>query len=520
VARKGNATALCADLNAREPEEPDVMEHRYYPGLDEFRNLCRRGNVVPVYRQLMADTLTPVLAFLKAAAGPYAFLLESAAGPEKIGRYCFLGSSPFALFRSSGRTVEITEDGESRTLEVDNPLDEFGNYLSKFHVAHLPGLPRLSCGAVGYMGYDVVRFVEHLPDCPEDDRGLPDIYFMFFDEIVIFDHLNKTIRVVCSQRTDGLSPEEAYGRATGRIDAAIKKLREPLALVSDDIEPGGDLTRPYESNFRREDYLKAVETAKEYIRAGDIFQVVPSQRLMCETSAPAFDIYRALRVINPSPYMFYLRFGDLSLVGSSPEVMVRVENRRVTVRPIAGTRRRGASDKEDEALAAELLADPKERAEHIMLVDLGRNDVGRVCKYRTVKLDEVMVIEKYSHVMHIVSNVSGELRDDMTALDALKACIPAGTLSGAPKVRAMEIIDELEPTKRGPYGGAVGYFDFSGNMDTCITIRTVILDGRKAYVQAGGGIVADSVPEREFQETLNKAMALLRAIQVAESVSP
>jgi anthranilate synthase component 1 len=273
---------------------------------------------------------------------------------------------------------------------------------------------------------------------------------------------------------------------------------------------------PYESNFVCEDYLRAVGKAKEYIRAGDIFQVVPSQRLKAHTVAKPFDIYRALRVINPSPYMFHLKFGDLHLVGASPEVMVRVENRRVTVRPIAGTRHRGADDQEDEALAAELLADPKERAEHIMLVDLGRNDVGRVCKYGTVKLDDVMVIEKYSHVMHIVSNVSGELRDDMTALDALKACIPAGTLSGAPKVRAMEIIDELEPTKRGPYGGAVGYFDFTGNMDTCIAIRTLILDGQTAYVQAGGGVVADSVPDREYQETLNKAMAMLRAIQVAE----
>jgi anthranilate synthase component 1 len=495
------------------------MEHAYHPGLEQFRRLCGRGNMVPVYRQLMADTLSPVLAFLKLASGPHGFLLESAAGPEKIGRYCFLGSSPFALFKSRGRQVEIREDGEERSFEAENPLDAFGDYLARFRFVPLEGLPRFSCGAVGYMGYDVVRFVERLPDCPPDDRGLPDIYFMFFDEIVIFDHLNKTIKVVCSQRTDGLEPDEAYGRATERINAVIEKLREPLALVSDDIEPAGELTRPYESNFLREDYLEAVRTAKEYIRAGDIFQVVPSQRLKMEAAADPFDIYRALRVINPSPYMFHLKFGDLALVGSSPEVMVRVENRRVTVRPIAGTRRRGARDEEDERLAAELLADPKERAEHIMLVDLGRNDVGRVARYNTVQLTDVMVIEKYSHVMHIVSEVVGELQDGMTALDALKACIPAGTLSGAPKVRAMEIIDELEPTKRGPYGGAVGYFDFSGNMDTCIAIRTVILDGSTAYVQAGGGIVADSVPETEFQETLNKAMALLRAIQVAEQVS-
>ena len=296
----------------------------------------------------------------------------------------------------------------------------------------------------------------------------------------------------------------------------MDRLRTPVNTLSDDITPKGEITLPYESNFAREDYLAAVEKAKEYIRAGDILQVVPSQRLKTQTKATPFNIYRALRVINPSPYMFYINANGLQLIGSSPEVMVRVENRKVTVRPIAGTRRRGENDEEDQKLAEELLADPKERAEHIMLVDLGRNDVGRVSKFHTVKLDEVMVIEKYSHVMHIVSNVSGELRDDADALDALKACLPAGTLSGAPKVRAMEIIDELEPTKRGPYGGAVGYFDFSGNMDTCITIRTVVMDGQTAYVQAGGGVVADSVPETEFEETLNKARALLRAIQVAE----
>jgi len=492
------------------------MKPQYHPSRDEFRRLCERGNVVPVYRQLMADALTPVLAFQKACSGSYGFLLESASGPEKIGRYCFLGSEPFALFKSTGHEVTIREGGDSRTWSVENPLDAFGEYLSGFSFVPVPGLPRFSCGAVGYMGYDIVRFVESLPDCPPDDRGLPDIFFMFFDQVIIFDHLNKTVKVVCSQRTDGMDPDDAYDRAVERIGGVIDRLRIPLAAITDDIEPSGEPGLPYESNFEREDYLKAVETAKEYIRAGDIFQVVPSQRLKSETRARPFDIYRALRVINPSPYMFYLKLGALQLIGSSPEVMVRVENRRVTVRPIAGTRRRGEDDEEDQRLVQELLADPKERAEHTMLVDLGRNDVGRVSKYGTVQLDDVMVIEKYSHVMHIVSNVSGELRDGLSALDALKACLPAGTLSGAPKVRAMEIIDELEPTKRGPYGGAVGYFDFSGNMDTCITIRTVVLDGSAAYVQAGGGIVADSVPEREHEETLNKAKALLRALQVAE----
>ena len=492
------------------------MEPRYYPAFEQFCELYERGNVIPVYRELMADTLTPVLAFQKTADGPHAFLFESAAGPEKIGRYCFRGSAPFALFRSTGREVTIQEGDEVRTWTADNPLDEFQRHLQQFEMVPLEGLPRFSCGAVGYMAYDVVRLVEHLPDCPEDDRGLPDIFYMFYDQILIFDNLNKTLKVVCSQRTDGMAPREAYESAMRRIDDTIARLRRPLSVMSDDIQPSAQSEVAYESNFVRDDYLDVVRRCKEYIRAGDILQVVPSQRLMTRASASPLAIYRALRVINPSPYMFLLRLGDLSLVGSSPEVMVRVENRQVTVRPIAGTRRRGASDQEDEKLAAELLADAKERAEHIMLVDLGRNDVGRVSKYGTVSLDEVMVIEKYSHVMHIVSNVSGELRDDLSALDALVACLPAGTLSGAPKVRAMEIIDEMEPTKRGPYGGAVGYFDFSGNMDTCIAIRTVVLDGDAAYVQAGGGIVADSVPEDEFQETLNKATAMLRAIRMAE----
>ena len=492
------------------------MEPRYYPSLKEFEQKCRRGNVVPVYRQLMADSLTPVLAFQRIQEGPYAFLLESASGPEKIGRYCFLGSSPFALFRSVGAEVEIHENGSTRRFKCENPLVAFRDYLRQFTLAPVEGLPRFSCGAVGYMAYDVVRFIEHLPDCPPDDRGLPDIWYMFFDEILIFDNLNKTVKVVCSQHTDGAEPAAAYREAIARIDRLIEKLRTPEVGLCSDITPAGDIDLPYESNFARADYLAAVEKAKEYIRAGDIFQVVPSQRLKVETAAVPFNIYRALRVINPSPYMFYLKMDDTELIGSSPEVMVRVENREITVRPIAGTIPRGASDEEDQQLARELLADPKERAEHIMLVDLGRNDVGRVAKFGTVVLDDVMVIEKYSHVMHIVSNVSGQLRDEMDALDALMACIPAGTLTGAPKVRAMEIIDELEPVKRGPYGGAVGYFDFSGNLDTCIAIRTLVLHGRTAYVQAGGGVVADSVPEREYEETLNKAKAVLRAIQVAQ----
>lgn len=492
------------------------MQPEYCPDFNTFRRRCREGNVVPVYRQLMADTLTPVSAFQKISDDSCAFLLESASGPEKIGRYCFLGARPFAIFRSHEGTVTIEEDDDRREFETSTPFEEFRKYLNQFQLAHVDGLPRFSSGAVGYMAYDTVRFVEDLPNCPPDDRGLPDIFYMFFNDILIFDHLNKTIKVTCSVRTDDRSPSEAYEDARERIDALIEQLRTPVSDLSDEISPQGKIDLPWRSNFEKTDYLRGVEKCKEYIRAGDIFQVVPSQRLEVDTDATPLDIYRSLRVINPSPYMFYLKMDDLALVGSSPEVMVRVENRTATVRPIAGTRHRGDTEEEDQQLAEELLSDPKERAEHVMLVDLGRNDLGRVCDYGTVEVDETMVIERYSHVMHIVSNVTGELSEDRDALDALMACIPAGTLTGAPKVRAMQIIDELEPTKRGPYGGAVGYFDFSGNMDTCITIRTIVLRDNTAWVQAGGGVVADSVPEKEFQETLNKAKALLRALQVAE----
>jgi len=498
---------------------PAAMEPTYYPSFDAFKRLARKGNMVPVYRQLLGDTLTPVSAFQKIAdesATSHAFLLESAAGPEKIGRYSFLGAEPFGLFKCRRDRVEVISDGKAKFYKAADPLAELEKLMRRFRPVHTPDLPRFTSGAVGYLAYDVVRYVEHLPKPPPDTLRLPDVYFMLYDLMLVFDHLNKTLKVVCTARTDGLSASEAYERATARIDAVIQKLRTPVETLTDDITPRGEALCRFSSNFTKRDYEAAVLACKEYIKAGDIFQVVLSQRLHTRTTAAPFDIYRTLRVVNPSPYMFYLKLGDLRLVGSSPEVMVKVENRKVVVRPIAGTRPRGKTDEEDVALAEELIADPKERAEHIMLVDLGRNDVGRVAQYRTVKIDDCMVIERYSHVMHITSQVSGLLRDDKTAFDALRSCIPAGTLSGAPKVRAMEILDELEPERRGPYGGAVGYLDFSGNMDTCITIRTIVLKGQDAYVQAGGGLVADSVPEREYQETLNKAKALLRAIEVAE----
>ncbi len=383
----------------------------------------------------------------------------------------------------------------------------------------MPGLPRFCGGAVGYAGYDTVRYVERLEKPPLDDRGLPDLSFAFYDRMVIFDHINKTLAVVAHAHVDPRDPGRSYEQACARVDRLVERLRQrDPDLKFADIAPGGTVQRSYQSNCPPAAYEKAVEKGKEYIKAGDVFQVVLSQRLTTETTASPFDIYRTLRVVNPSPFLFYLKLGpDLALVGSSPEIMVRVEGDKVTIRPLAGTRRRGKDEEEDVRLAAELLADPKERAEHIMLVDLGRNDVGRVARYSTVQISDVMTVERYSHVMHICSNVTGQLQEGKTAFDALRSCLPAGHAERRAKVRAMEIIDELEPHRRGPYGGAVGYVDFSGNMDTCIALRTMVLKGKTAYLQAGAGIVADSDPDKEREETLNKAMGLLRALEIAES---
>jgi anthranilate synthase component 1 len=381
---------------------------------------------------------------------------------------------------------------------------------------HLPGLPRFTGGVVGYAAYDMIRYYEKLGDGPPDDRNLPELSFGLYRTMVIFDHAYQTIKVVANAHVTG-DPGQAYAEATGAIERMIARLREGDGQPATEINQVGLAQKPFQSNFTRERYMEIVEACKEYIRAGDIFQVVPSQRLTVQTTAGAFDIYRALRVVNPSPFMFLLNTPELTLVGSSPEILCRVEDGVVTNRPLAGTRRRGATEEEDKALEQELLADPKERAEHIMLVDLARNDVGRVAEPGTITLADVMTVERYSHVMHIVSDVKGRLAAGQTAFDALRAALPVGTVSGAPKIRAMEIIDEFEPTRRGPYAGAVGYVDFSGNMDTCITLRTMVVTGGKVYIQAGGGIVADSVPQTEYQETLNKAKALLRAIEIAES---
>ena len=493
-----------------------MIQPRYEPDVNRFLELAAKGNVIPVCRTLLADTLTPVSAYQKLARGKHSFLLESATGGEKLARYSFLGTDPFMIFRARGEEVEI-ERGERREMRVcDDPIEELRLLVEKFRIVRLPGLPRFCGGAVGYAAYDAIRYVERLPEAPPDELGAPDLFFAFYDLMVVFDHLNKTILVICCAQLDGREPREAYETAVRRINEAVERLRTPVTSLSDDIVPRGQITIPFTSNFAKEEFCKAVERCKEYILAGDIFQVVLSQRLAARTKAKPFDVYRALRVINPSPYMFFLHMDQLKLVGSSPEIMVKVESGKVTVRPIAGTRKRGQSEEEDAALAAELLADPKERAEHIMLLDLGRNDVGRMSRYGTVKIEEEMIIERFSHVMHMTSTVTGMLDAGKTCFDAFRGCFPAGTVSGAPKIRAMEILDEVEPVKRGPYAGAVGYIDFGGNLDTCIAIRTIVMKGDLAVCQAGAGIVADSVPESEYEETLNKAKALFRAIQVAE----
>ncbi|MEZ6067803.1 MAG: anthranilate synthase component I [Planctomycetaceae bacterium] len=473
--------------------------------------------MVPVYRCLLSDTLTPVSALHRCRFEGHSFLFESVVGGEKVGRYSFLGGEPFLRIDAYDRDVTLTRGDDVERYTVDDPLRELERLLAEYPAVHTPGLPRFCGGAVGYAGYDVVRYTERLPDAPADDRRLPDMSFAFYDRMVVFDNIRKTVIVVAHARANADDPRAEYDRACQRVDELCERLNQANdGLQPTDIGVHGDPTLKYTANRSREDYEDAVRRCQEYIRAGDIFQVVISQRLQVQTDATPFDIYRALRVVNPSPFMFLLQSPESTLVGSSPEIMVRVEDGETTIRPLAGTRKRGATEAEDQALKADLLADPKERAEHVMLVDLARNDIGRVARYGTVRLSELMEVEFYSHVMHITSNVMGQLREGMSALDALRAGLPAGTVSGAPKVRAMEIIDEMEPNRRGPYAGAVGYIDFTGNMDTCIALRTIVMQGSTAYLQAGAGIVADSVPASEYEETLNKARGMLKAIEVAQ----
>lgn len=489
-----------------------------YPSFETFCEKAKEGNLVPIYREILADTETPVSAFLKMKKGPYSYLLESIEGGEKWGRYSFLGTEPSVVVKGNGRQIEVTRNGKVEKIAADgNPFLVLKKILSDYRPVEIEGLPRFFGGAVGYIGYETVRFFEpvqfKLPSGPT-----PDFFFLLTDTLLIFDNVKHRIKVVSNAFIQNENLKETYERSIQKIEEMIARFNRPHAggTAGEKKAPAGGRSGAPQSNFTRDRFKKAVLSAKEYIEAGDIFQVQLSQRFSTELTADPFTVYRALRSINPSPYMYYLQFDQLHLVGTSPEVLVRLEGGKVETRPIAGTRRRGKSPQEDLALEKELLADPKERAEHVMLIDLGRNDTGRVCEYGTVEVDELMVIERYSHVMHIVSNVVGLLEKGKDAFDVLQACFPAGTVTGAPKIRAMEIIDELEPEGRALYAGAVGYFSFQGNMDTCITIRTIIIEGNRATVQAAAGIVADSDPDREYEETMNKAKAMLAAIELAE----
>jgi anthranilate synthase component 1 len=487
------------------------------PGRSEVRRLFEHGDLVPVYRSLLADLETPVSVYLKLAqTGVYSFLLESVEGGEQVGRYTFLGVNPKGVITVKDGVVtrRYKNQVDQRQLNPgEDPLTAVKAEFARLTPVRLEGLPRFVGGAVGCLAYDAVRWFERLPATAEQQLDVPDAAFMLVDTLVIFDHAKHQIIILANAHKTG-DPDLAYDDALQRIDMIAAALRQPLPPIP---QAGSPVPTDMQSTHTQAEYEAQVLKAKEYIAAGDAFQIVISQRFSRRTSAPALAIYRALRATNPSPYMFLLRFADdFTLVGASPELMVRLEEGIAYMRPIAGSRPRGTNEAEDRALEEELLADPKERAEHVMLVDLGRNDLGRVCEYGTVKVTRMMYVERYSAVMHIVSQVQGKIRAGMDAFDLLRATFPAGTLSGAPKVRAMEIIEELEGTRRGMYGGAVGYFSFDGSMDTCITIRSAVIQGDKVHIQAGAGLVADSVPSNEYQETINKARALAVAIQRAE----
>ena len=453
----------------------------YYPSLEDFRKKAQHGNLIPVYKSILADMETPVSAFNKIDAGEYSFLLESVEGGEHVGRYSFLGSEPSILFQSKENQVRIQdlEAGTTTEFESSYPLGELEKLMKRYQPVEVEGLPRFHGGAVGYLSYDAVRFFEELPDNTEDDRHLPDCFFMVTDTLLIIDRVSHRITVVANAYVDD-DVKGAYQRAIHRIDTLIAKLKNPLLMPPSKVQRADIAEVEPESNFTQAEYKSIVLRAKEYIAAGDIIQVVPSQRLCMPLSVDTFDVYRALRTVNPSPYMYYLKLGDIQIAGTSPEMMVRVEDGMAETRPIAGTRPRGDTPAEDVALAEELIADEKERAEHVMLIDLGRNDLGRVCQYHTVRVSEMMEIERYSHVMHIVSHVVGELRENVTAFDVIRACLPAGTLSGAPKIRAMEIIDELEPTRRGPYGGAVDISAFP-EMLTRLSLFVLLLSKMESH---------------------------------------
>ena len=487
----------------------------YRPDFKTFCALAKQGNLIPVFREVLADFETPVSAFAKIDQGPCAYLLESVEGGEKWARYSFLGSGSPIVIRGNDLELTLSEGGRCRRIPLATDLlAGLREIMLQYRPVPIAGLPRFCGGAVGYLSYDVVRQFERLPDRQPDILGLPLASFLLTDTLLVFDNIAQTIKVVANAQVSTGDARKAYAGAVRRIEAMIARLRTERRVASRTRRAHRPPT--FLANMSKADFEKMVNQTKEYIKAGDIFQGVLSQRWQAAIRARSFDIYRALRVINPSPYMYYLRFPEVELIGASPEVLVRCEDRLIQLRPIAGTRQRGRTEEEDRAMRAELLTNTKERAEHVMLVDLGRNDVGRVSEAGTVRVKDFMVVEQYSHVMHLVSQIEGSLQPGKDAYDVLRACFPAGTVSGAPKIRAMEIIEELEPSRRGPYAGAVGYFGFSGNMDTCINIRTVVVKGRQAFIQAGAGIVADSDPEAEYHETCNKAKAMMRAVEMAE----
>lgn len=487
----------------------------YYPEKNEFIRLSKKGTLIPVFREIVADTETPVSAFSK-IAGKNSFLLESVEGGENVARYSFLGCDPYLIFKSKGRSIEIaSKSGNSKRAKVarfqGDPFIELKKILEKYKPVKIEGLPKFHGGAVGYIGYDTVRFIEDIPDKNKDDIKMPDCQFFLTDTMLAFDHVKHKIIVISNAHIQG-SPAKAYEEAVSKIDRLVKKVTTASVIRS--VETGKKKKKiKITSNISKKDFERSVKKAKEYIRNGDVIQVVLSQRFNTKITKDPFEIYRNLRIINPSPYMYYFDFGASYIIGTSPEVMVSLEGDSVSIRPIAGTAVRGRDEKEDKKFEERLLKDEKERAEHVMLVDLARNDLGRVCQRGSIKVTDFMSVEKYSHVMHIVSNVCGKLQKKYDAVDLFKATFPAGTVTGAPKVRAMEIIDELEHSRRGPYAGAVGYFDYAGNLDTCITIRTIVVKGEDAYIQAGMGIVADSVPEKEYYESVNKAKAMFKAIE-------
>lgn len=502
---------------------PPDSAHRgaYSLSLDEVREYSTQGNLVPIYREIIADLETPVSAYLKIASGPYSFLLESVEGGQSLGRYSFLGTDPYLTVRLEDGIAYANQGGYKQSIPYDDPLKALESFLAPYQAVDVPGLPRFVGGAVGYLSYESVRYFETLPTAANDPHSFPDGVYMFVDSMVVFDHVDRRVKVVAHVHVDDTTPlEKAYADAVDRIEALACRLDRGQPEVPIGAKPFPN-TAPSERarfNMDRDYYDSMIERAKRYIAAGDIFQVVPGQRVELETPAHPFTVYRALRMVNPSPFMFFLQLGDEQVIGASPEALVRLDNGVLTTHPIAGTRRRGASEEEDVALEEELLNDEKERAEHVMLVDLARNDIGRVAKPGTVKVPVLIRPERFSHVTHLVSHVTGELRDDLSGVDALRACFPAGTVSGAPKIRAMEIIAELEPDRRGVYSGVVGYFAYSGNMDQALALRTMVMRGDTVIMQAGGGIVHDSQAEAEYQESINKMAAAMRAIEIAEQI--